>query len=410
MKLTYEAFDQAGQAVADSIEAASAEEATETLRRKGLFVTEISAARGGAAADWSRKGRRFGRGARMRNLTGFARQLHVLLVSGTPLVAAMTALERQAKNERWRAVLTNVRTRVEEGASLSEALKDQPHDFDAVSRSLVAAGESGGNLDSMLDRLASLKRQQLHVYRLVVGSMTYPILLIIVSLGVLAMLLMFVLPRFTMMFEMLDAPLPPTTELLVIFSDLLRRFWWAALILAVGGTVGLRRYLRTPGGRRLWDRALIRLPLVGPVMRSLATARIVRLLGVLLDSHVPLLESLQLTREAAGNVHYADLITHAEQAATRGESLSSALAGPGLISATVIEAIRSGEQSGQLASLLVTVADFHDEDNEVVVKALTNIIGPLILVALGVMVGFVAVSLFLPLFDLTSMTSTGGGG
>ena len=408
MKLVYEAFDESGRNVTASVDSTSAVEATESLRRKGLFVTRIQPAAAAGAKRGSRR-RRVGRGARLRNVATFARQLHVLIVSGTPLVAALTALERQAQNDRWRAVLEAIRGRVEEGASLADALKEQPGDFDPITRSLVAAGESGGNLDGMLDRLASLKRRQLQIYRLVVGSLTYPALLIVVSVAVLCMLLLFVLPKFTMMFEMLDAPLPPSTQLLMLVSELLGSYWWAGLIALVGAIAGTKMYLASPGGRRALDLALIRLPLVGPVMRNLATARIVRLLGVLLDNHVPLLEALQLTREASGNTHYADLIIDAEDAATRGEALSTAFAGGNLISPSVLEAIRSGERSGQMASLLLTVADFQDEDNEVVVKALTNIIAPLILVLLGIVVGFVAVSLFLPLFDLTSMTSSGGG-
>ena len=409
MKLAYEAFDQAGRSVTDTIDADGTTEATELLRRKGLYVTRIDETDESSAGRARPGGMKPGPGKRLRNISSFARQLHVLIASGTTLVPALSALARQAGNERWRGVLQQLRDEVEQGVSLSAAMKDQPHDFDPITRSLVAAGESGGNLEAMLDRLAALKRKQLHVYRLVVGSLTYPILLIFVSLGVLTLLMMFVLPRFTMMFDMLDAPLPPSTQALVLISELLRSFWWALLIAIIGVCVGIKMFLRSVTGKRSVDWALIHFPLIGPVMRSLVTARIVRLLGVLLDSHVSLLEALSLTREAAGNVYYRELVTTAEEAATRGDALSSALAKTDLISPSVLEAIRGGEQSGQMGTLMCTIADFQDEDNEVIVRSLTTVIGPLILIMLGLVVGFVAISLFLPLFDLTSMTSPGGG-
>ena len=410
MKLAYEAFDQAGRSVTDTIDADDTTAATELLRGQGLYVTRIDQTDESSTEQRTRPiRRRQGPGKRLRNVASFARQLHVLIASGTTLVPALSALARQAGNERWRAVLQQLRDEVEQGVSLSEAMKDQPDDFDSITRSLVAAGESAGNLEAMLDRLAVLKRKQLHVYRLVVGSLTYPILLIFVSLSVLLLLMMFVLPRFTMMFDMLDAPLPPSTQALVLISYILRSFWWAFLILAIGAGIGIKMYLGSVVGKRSVDWALIHFPLIGPVMRNLVTARIVRLLGVLLDSHVSLLEALSLTREAAGNVYYEELVTTAEEAATQGDALSSALAKTDLISPSVLEAIRGGEQSGQMGTLLCTIADFQDEDNEVIVRALTNVIGPLILVMLGLVVGFVAISLFLPLFDLTSMTSPGGG-
>jgi type IV pilus assembly protein PilC len=190
-------------------------------------------------------------------------------------------------------------------------------------------------------------------------------------------------------------------------SDFLRGYWWMILLACGGGGIAFRAWRRTSAGRRACDTALVQLPAIGKIVRSFSTARIARLLGIQLESKVPLLEALSLTRQAVPNVIFKDLITSAEEAATRGQSVSGALAASELIAPAIVEAIRSGEQTGQMSTLLVNIADFLDEENEVVVRSLTSIIEPVILIVLGVMVGFVALSMFLPLFDLTATTSGG---
>jgi len=349
-----------------------------------------------------------GKGRRLRNLVTFTRQLHVLVSSGTPLVQALGALERQAKDEHWRAVVADVRKQVEEGVPLSDAMEMHPKYFDNVCRSLMKAGEAGGHLDAMLERLGKLVRGQLHVRSSVTGAMVYPIVLVFISVTVLIILLTFVLPRFALLFQNLGSPLPPTTKIVMAASDLLRGYWWL-MIAALGGSIfAARRWMSTSSGKRALDAAAVRLPLLGPMVRSFIAARVTRLLGIQVESKVPLLDALKLTRQAAGNVFFEELIASAEDAATRGQPVSSAFAASSLISPAVSEAIKSGEQSGQLASLLLNIADFLDEENDVVIRSLTSIIEPLILIVLGVLVGFVALSMFLPLFDLTSATSGGG--
>jgi type II secretory pathway component PulF len=224
----------------------------------------------------------------------------------------------------------------------------------------------------------------------------------------MALLLTFVLPRFAGLFVTLGSPLPPTTKMVMAVSDFLRGYWWALIGLTVGAVFGIRAWLKTPVGRRSFDTASVRAPIVGRITRSFCTARIARLLGIQVESKVPLLDALKLTRQAAGNLLFQDLIAQAEEAATRGQSVSSAFAGSALISPAISEAMHSGEQTGQMSTLLISIADFLDEENEVIVRSLTSIIEPMILIVLGVMVGFVAVSMFLPLFDLTATTSGGG--
>jgi type II secretory pathway component PulF len=407
MKFQYKGFDVSGQAVTAAIDAANTADASEMLRRQGTFVTEIREAAGAGAGMFGSAKRTPRAGARLKHLAMFTRQLQVLVSTGTPLAQSLAALERQSVNLAWREVVADLRARVEAGSSLSGAMAEHPGYFDSISRSLIAAGESAGNLPVMLDRVAMLSRKQLQVRRSIIGAAVYPSLLITVAIGVLVVLLTFVLPRFEDLFKSLDTPLPPTTRALMALSRLLVKYWWLAILVVLGGAAGGWAWFRSVAGKRWTDSVLLLLPQFGGIVKSFATARISRLLGILLQGRVPLLDALELTRGACSNWHYGKLMEGAVEAVTRGESLALALSDERLIPPSVHEAILSGERSGQLAPLLTTLADFMDETNDVTVRSLTSILEPLILIVLGLLVGFVAVSLFTPLFDLTA--ATGGG-
>jgi len=407
MKLIYTAFDKTGKSVTDAVEARDIPEATDILRRQGFYVTEIKQAGPDAATNGSVKitlASRLSGNRRLRNLAVFTRQLHVLISTGTPMVEALTALQRQAKDPQWQSVIVALRSKVEEGASLSSAMGSFPHEFNAVCRSLVAAGESGGDLDVMLDRVATITKRQMHTRNAIVGALVYPSLLIVVAVAVLIILLMFVLPRFAMLFKSLDTPLPPTTKFLMFLSDGLRSYWWLLPLVITGAVVGGRAWLATSMGKRSVDTIMVKLPQLGPMTRNFVTARMVRLLGVLIQGKVPLIEALGLVKESTVNHHYTQLMTKAVDAVTRGESLAGAFADTELVTTSVHEAMRSGERSGQLGPLLNTMADFLDEENEVTLRSLTSILEPMILIVLGIFVGFVALSMFMPLFDLTAAT------
>lgn len=417
MKFAYRAFDKSGKARNETIEAASQAEASEALRRQGLFVSEIGPASAAAAARAGGGGSvapvvKGGSGVKggAKNLSAFLRQLSVLVKTGTPLVDAMQALEKQTADEKWLSVITGVRAKVEEGQTLSEAMTAYPRSFDSVCRSLVRAGEAGGNLGEMLTRLADLVRKQVKIRQQLVGAMVYPCVLLVVSVVVVLVMMAFVMPRFAGLFSSMDVPLPPTTKMLMSASEFLLAYWWAVLVgmgAAIGGGVW---WIRTPAGRYTVDGAMVKLPQVGRLVRGLGTARFARLMGVLLESRVPMLESLELTRDASGNLRYAALMNKASELLQRGEPLSSAISAPGgLIDASVCEALKSGERSGQVGPVLTNMADFIEEQNEVVIKSLTSLVEPLILITLGVVVGLMATSMFMPLFDLTASAGGGGG-
>jgi len=409
MKLAYNAFDKAGKQVSDVLEAASVAEGGELLRRQGLFVTEIREAAAVARKSVAGGSRGGGGGSRkIRDISGFMRQLSVLVTTGTPMVEAISSLEKQLPEGAFRLVIQDIRLRVEEGAQFSDALASHPNWFNPICRSLIAAGESGGQLDAMLRRLASLLRQQLKVRSTVMGAMIYPSVLIVVSIIVLVVMIGFVMPRFEGLFTTLGADLPASTRVLMNIGAVMRSDWYWILGALIATGVGLKLWLGSAAGKLWRDGAVVWCPQIGKVVRSLATARITRVLGVLLEGKVPLLEALHLARDSTGNSRYGALMDRAIDVVTRGEPVSSAFLESKLISQSVGEGIRSGERTGQLGPVLSSLADFLDEDNEVLVKSIASIIEPVILMVLGVLVGFVALSMFLPLFDLTSMA--GGGG
>lgn len=407
MKYSYQAYDKSGTLKSGVIEAGNTEEASELLRKKGLYVSSVTQGVDGGGGSGTRKKKTRSSKITQRVVAEFARELSVLIATGTPLIDAISSVERQSTNENWTRVLKGVRSRLEEGDALTVALGEFPDVFDAVFRSLVAAGESSGHLDAMLQRVANLTRKQASIRTSLMGAMMYPILLIGVAVIVMGLLIGVVLPRFAGMFETLDTPLPATTAMLMAISDFIRAYWFGVIPAIVVGLFLAVRWIRSDHGRDVLSVYSLHVPKLGDIQRSFMTARITRLMGVLLEAKVPMLDSIELTRQSVGNPRYKALLDQAEQAVTKGESISSALARDGLIISSACEAVRNGEQTGRLAEVLMHISDYLDEDNETFVKSASSLIEPVIMVGLGILVGFVAISMFLPLFDLTA---TAGGG
>jgi len=407
MKFSYSGFDSAGKKINGVVESATGDDARESLRRQGLFVTTLAAA--GVMENRRRGGsKKIGTSRRLRSISTFARQLHLLLGGGTPLIQALSAAERQSSHPGWKSVLASVRSRVAEGMPLSEAMRAHPEYFDSVCTSLAAAGESSGTMAPMLERLSMLARSQLHLRNTMTGALVYPCVLMVMGTCVLSVMLLFVLPRFSGLFETLDTPLPPTTKVMIQASEFVRGYKWYLLGGISAAISGIWFALRQPGTLRWFQAVLLKTPRLADVYQSLTTARMARMLGVLLESKVSLLESLQLTRDSMTNIHYAELLLRAQEAVSRGEPVSAVLGSSPLIHPTVQEAIRNGEQSGQMGTPLIHMADFLDEENELLIKALSRLLEPAILAILGVLVGLMALSMFLPLFDLVSAASGGG--
>jgi type II secretory pathway component PulF len=400
MKIAYEGFTTEGQAVQGIVVAADPASARQQLRGQGIFAVRVS-----AAADASSAGAR--RIAPDR-LASTLRQLSLLVATGTPLVEALVAVERQADDARWSATLGELRKRVEEGAALSEAMAAMPHIFDPICRTMAAAGESAGILDRMLGDLAELYRRQSRVRKAVLGAIAYPAVVVAASVVVLVGLVTMVLPKFRDMFESIQAPIPTATAFLMSFGETVRDHWGISLVVALAVLCGLVWAARSAVVRSWIIEQALGAPGVGSIVRSLATAQFVRCLGLLLESRVGLLDAIRLTADAMHHPAYVRLLKRAEEAVSHGEPFAAVLADERCIEPSVRQAVASGERSGRLGAVLSQLGRYLDEDNEVAVKGLARAVEPLLLAVLGVMIGFVAISLFLPLFDVAA--SAGGGG
>jgi type II secretory pathway component PulF len=404
MRLAYKAFDKAGHEFTDVIEAANQAEASQKLRDQDLYVAQIGPAQQAVAKPssgwhWPRS-----KMSRLRTLALLTRQLFSLIKSGTPLTQGLASLERQMKDPHWRAVLTDIRTKVERGSGLSAAMAAHRDCFDNIFVSMVAAGEASGQLPLLLDRLASLTRKRAHVIGTIRGAMIYPILLACVATIAITVILIFIVPRFAELFDSLGTPIPPTTAMLISFSKFLQAFWWCVFPTLAGALIVLKIYLKSASGKRFTDTAILSVPKIGKIVKSFETARIIRLLGILSESHLPVQDTLRLTKEATSNVHYAELLARAEESVAHGGDISATFRATNLISDSASEILHTGEQSGQVGPLLMDLADFFDEENETTLKSLTGIIEPVMLVMMAAVVGFVAISIFMPMFDVTALS------
>ena len=407
MKIAYEAMDQRGATHSDVLEVSGREEAARELRRRGLYVTRLAAEEGSSKterADDETRGRfKFSLpGGDRREMMLFTRQMSMLMGVGTGVVPALAAITKQARNERWKEGLEAVRVEVEEGAPLAQALTTRRRLFNPVFCSMVAAGEATATLPAMFTRLFELARQQYEVRNRVIGAVSYPVVLMGICFAVTMLIIGFVLPRFTVLFETLSVELPASTAQLIKLSGYVTSYWPYLLGMLALGLTGLVILLRSEQGRLALDQVLLRVPGVGGLIKSLIMARICRLLGLMIDARVPLLEAVDLAAASTPNTQFKALLHRVRQTVTDGLPIAAGLEGSPLVSPGMLQAIATGEEGGNVAPALLFVADCLDEDNTTRIGSLAKLLEPIILVFMGLVVGGVAISLFMPLFDMAS--------
>lgn len=407
MNLTYEAIDGSGRAVRDLLQADTVKAAVEQLRQRGLMVTHIETASEQEVERAVRQAQAQTYNVRLplKQLVVLTRQMAMLLTSGSAVVSALAAVARQLKHPEHARLIQQIKQDLEEGATLAEALRRWPATFDATYCAVVAAGESSATLPAMFDRLAKIVRGRRAMRNKVIGALAYPALLLVFCTVTLGIMLFFVLPRFGEMFATVGVPLPTFTRAMLGLADSLQTYWpvlplGAALL---GGTVVF--LLLHQAGRQWTANVQIRIPLIGRVMSGLIQGHVFRTLGMLLEARVSLLDALDLSRAATKNNQFQGLFGLMEDAVAAGNTLSDALESSRLIDPAVCQAVRTGEESGNLGGALSYAADVLDEDNVELVNAVTRLLEPIILIVMGLIVGVVAVSLFLPLFDMTSMVN-----
>ena len=402
MILTYDAIDAGGRVTTDSIEAQNAREAVEQLRRRGLYVKKILESSPRDARASSKPKLSASPRLPLKLLVQVTRQLAMLLRAGSGLVPAISAIQRQMKNANHAALLGKLVNDIEDGMTLTDTLRRHPRTFDAVYCAIVAAGEASGTVTEMFERLSVIVGKRRAMRKKILGALAYPALLIAMCFQIMLVLLFFVLPRFNAMFIQLGVETPATTKALLSTSDVLRNFWPLLLLTAaaLGGAAAWA--LKSSAGRQWLSNVQLFIPVVGRLRSRLIQGQIFRTMGMLLESRVDVLDTLDLVRESTRNRRFQKLFSDLQEAVTSGGRLSTAFEASTIVEPYICQAIYTGEDSGSLGASMSFCADMLDESNEELISLVTKLIEPLILIGMGVVVGGVAISLFVPLFDMTS--------
>lgn len=390
-----------GERLADSVDAAVA-----LLRREQILVTKITAARERAAGEGAAKTPKpKGHSVPSKSLAVFTRQFSVMIDAGLPLVQCLDILGRQEPNKHFSQTILKTRMDVESGASLADAMRRSPKAFDDLYTNMVAAGEAGGILDTILKRLAVYIEKNVKLKGQVKSAMIYPVAVLSIAAIVVAVILWKVIPTFAELFAGLGAELPMPTRIVIAVSNNFVKFM-PFLLIGLGALVfGIRAYHKTYRGRRVLDGLLLRLPILGMILRKIAVARFCRTLSTLLSSGVPILEGLSITGKTAGNAIVEDAIVSTRKSIERGETVSAPLEQTKVFPPMVTQMIGVGEATGALDQMLAKIADFYEDEVDTAVAGLMTLLEPVMISILGVIVGGIVISMYLPIFGLIEKLS-----
>ncbi|HBW46471.1 TPA: type II secretion system protein GspF [bacterium] len=397
----YKAMDSSNKEVSGSIDAANDRIASQQLRERGLRLFEIKASAGGFdIGSYFAKFKK--KKVKARDKMVFTRQLSTLLEAGLPLLRGLTILTEQSENPTLREMIEEIKNSVQSGSSFSEAIAKYPDTFNKLYVSMVRAGEVGGVLEVVLDRLAEFAEKDAALMAKVKAAMIYPILMVCVAVTVVTILMAFVIPQFTELFASMGAELPLPTRILINISNIIKGFWWLIFGGMFGGYYGFTAWVKTPVGEKWKDGMILKLPIFGELTRKMITARFARTLGTLIQSGVPILQALSIVKDTTGNVVVGESMESVSAAVTEGEPIAAPLHRLGVFAPMVTNMIAVGEETGALDQMLLRIADNYDMVVEEAVKGLTSLMEPAIIVFMGVTVGFIVLALFMPLFDLGS--------
>jgi type IV pilus assembly protein PilC len=388
---SYTARTLGGDLKTATIDAPSRDEVVLQLRRQRLIVVKV---------DEESKKPKISGSIALRDVVIFTRQFSTMINAGLPLVQSLDIQAKQAENQALKKVIEAVLYDVESGNTLADALRKHPKVFTPLYTNMVAAGEAGGILDTILLRLATFLEKNDALARKIKGAMVYPGVIVTVAIAAVAILLIVVIPTFQGMFASAGIALPAPTRLVIFLSEMLQLYWWAML----GGTAALiiliRQYYKTNGGQLVIDRILLKLPIFGDLLRKTAVARFTRTLGTLVSSGVSILDGLEITARTAGNRVIHDAVMRSRASIAGGETISAPLRESGVFPPMVVQMINVGEQTGGLDEMLSKIADFYDDEVDTAVEALLAAMEPIMIVFLGVIVGGMIVAMYLPIFDM----------
>ena len=410
----YEAMDHTGREVKDTIDASTQEEAQQLIRQKGFFVTRISERAKGAAKKGKAAAKKGGRKKKKsftigkistKQLCTFTRQLSTLQEAGLPILRSLRILEGQCKPGVLKNALGEVVEDIESGQTLSEAFAKHPKAFDRLYCNMIKAGEAGGALEAILQRLADFKEKDQSLKRRIKSAMVYPVVVIFVAVVIVGFILYFIIPKFESIFTDFNVPLPKMTLFLIEASHFLIQKFYIILLMPVFVWIFIKLLYRSKTGAYIGDRVLLMIPVMGQIVEKSCVARTMRTLGTLVQSGVPILESLNIVKETAGNVVFERAFARIYDSIREGETIAQPLREARIVDDIVVNMIDVGEETGDLDSMLNKISDNYDEEVEALVESLVSLLEPIMIVVLGGIIGFIVIALFLPLITLIEKLS-----
>lgn len=395
---SYRALDRQGGHLSGEVAGESKAAAAAQLRLRGLTVIDIDAKSApptvGELLDRVKP-------VKSREITVLARQLATMVSSGLSLLRALYVLEEQTESSKVRRAVSEVRQDVEAGLALSQAMAKHPRVFNDLFVAMVKAGETGGNLEEVLMRVADQLEKDDNLKRTVRAAMVYPLLIGAFAIVVLIGMVTFIIPIFADMFSDLGGELPALTQIMINVSNAFRSFWWAFLLVPIAAVFVFVKWKRTDKGQLMWDAFKLRLPIkIGSIVRKIAVARFARTLGTLTSSGVPILQALSITAQTAGNRCISDPMKEVQERVREGQSLAAPLARTGVFPVMVTQMLAVGEETGAMDTMLHKLADFYDDEVATQLKALTSIIEPVMMIFVGAIVGLVVIAMYLPMFSI----------
>jgi type IV pilus assembly protein PilC len=393
----YTGRTRAGQTLTGEMEAATREAVVAKLRTQQVMATSVRP----KPRDITIPG--FGGGVSDKEIVIFTRQFATMIDAGLPLVQCLEILASQQENKVFKKALTEIRMSVEGGLTFAASLKQRPKIFSSLYANMVEAGEAGGILDTVLNRLAVYMEKAMTLKKKVKSAMIYPSTIVTVAILVVIFLLVFVIPTFKSMFEGFGATLPLPTVIVLELSRLVRSYFLVGLGMVAVGIVGLRWWYGTPGGRLAIDGFLLKTPIIGVLIRKVAVAKFTRTLGTLISSGVAILDGLDITARTAGNKVIEHAVMRTRASIAEGKTIAEPLKASGVFPPMVVQMIAVGEQTGALDAMLSKIADFYDEEVDLAVGNLTSMLEPLLMVFLGVVIGGVVIAMYLPIFKLVTV-------
>ena len=402
----YKARDRSGSITQGEIESDSKSAAAAALRVRGLAISEIDEKKGkGLEISFDRFSK-----VKSQDVTVAARQLAVMISSGLSLLRALYILEEQSVNKKLKETIVAVRQDVEVGTSLSIAMSKHPKVFNDLFVSMVRAGEIGGNLEEVLERVAVQLEKDDNLKRTVKSAMVYPVMIGIFALVILAAMILFIIPVFKKMFDDLGGKLPALTQFMIDLSNAGRSHWYLFLLGGAAFVFGFKKWKGSKAGRKQWDTFKLHFPMqIGDIVRKIAVARFTRTLGTLTASGVPILQALDITARTAGNRVISDPMERVVERVKEGEPLAPPLASLGVFPMMVTQMVAVGEETGALDTMLHKIADFYDDEISAKLKALTSILEPLMMIVIGAIVGVVVIAMYLPLFSVIKQIGNSTG-